>query len=104
MEMTRTKAIATEIMNQIKALDFWALGAYAAHQFIALEENKSQMGGLGFKVAGYNSSVKFVRIILKWNDTYTIQFLSEDVKVIKEQQEVYADQLIEVLDWIEERQ
>ena len=41
--------IAKTIMNQIKAIDFCALGAYGAKNYVALPENDNYQGGLDFK-------------------------------------------------------
>ena len=40
--------------------------------------------------------------MLKWNDTYHITFLDKDGQTLKTATDVYCDQLVSVLDYIEE--
>jgi hypothetical protein len=92
--------IAKTIINQIKALDFWFLGAVGAQKFIALPESKEFQGGVQFKVNGMRHK-GYVKIELRWVDDYTITFMKRNGDVVKQCEGVYCDMLIDILDWIE---
>lgn len=92
--------IAKTIIAQINYADKWALMAYGSRNYVALPESKEYQGGLQFKVNGYHHK-GFVRVQLKWIDTYTITFLNKKGDVKKEVEGVYCDMLVNVLDYIE---
>jgi len=92
--------IAKTIIAQINYADKWALMAYGSRNYVALPESKEYQGGLQFKVNGYHHK-GFVRVQLKWIDTYTITFLNKKGDVKKEVEDVYCDMLVNVLDYIE---
>lgn len=92
--------IAKTIIAQINYADKWALMAYGSRNYMALPESKEYQGGLQFKVNGFHHK-GFVRVQLKWIDTYTITFLNKKGDVKKEVQDVYCDMLVNVLDYIE---
>jgi hypothetical protein len=92
--------IAKIILEQIKSIDYWALGAYGAKNFYSLPESKEYAGGLSFFVNGMNHQGT-VFIYLKWTDEYKLVFTSTDGSVKKEVDGVYCDMLVEILDFIE---
>ena len=98
--MTRTMEIANTIKHQITAQSPMALMSYAARDFVALRETDTKHGGLQFRTSGYKHK-GLVMISLMFNDTYTIETVKirkGEVKVCDSYDDVYADQLIEVLD------
>lgn len=92
--------IAKTIIEQINYGDGWALMAYGSNNFISLPESNEYQGGLQFQVNGFQHKGT-VRIQLKWIDTYTITFINKTEEVIKEVEDVYCDELISILDYIE---
>jgi hypothetical protein len=92
--------IARTILEQIKYGDKWALMAYGATNFIALQETKDFQGGVKFKVNGLKHKGT-VMVKLKWIDTYTIIFENNNGVAVKEVEDVYCDTLVDVLDYIE---
>ncbi len=98
--MTETMEIANTIKHQIVAQSPAALMSYAARDFVALNETDNRHGGLQFRTSGYKHK-GLVVINLMFNDTYTIETVKirkGEVKVCDSYDDVYADQLIEVLD------
>ena len=98
--MTRTIEIANTIKHQITAQSPMALMSYAARDFVALSETNKRHGGLQFKVSGYKHK-GLVLINLAFNDTYTIECVKirkGNVTICNVLKDVYADQLIQVLD------
>lgn len=92
--------VVNTIVSQIMAIDKWALPSYAAQNFDAMMGDEDYQGGLKFDCNGYN--VKgYVTIQLSWNDTYTIHFYDKNNELMKERENVYFDELVEVLDYIE---
>ncbi len=92
--------VVNTIVSQIMAIDKWALPAYAAQNFDIMMSDEDYQGGLKFDCNGYN--VKgYVTIQLSWNDTYTIDFYDKKNELMKHRDNVYFDELIEVLDYIE---
>lgn len=92
--------IARTILEQIKYGDKWALMAYGATKYIALQETKDFRGGVKFKVNGLKHKGT-VMVQLKWIDTYTIKFVNNNGVAVKEVEDVYCDTLVDVLDYIE---
>lgn len=96
----RTMDIAKTIMNQIKSLDYWALGSYGATNYSAIGECDKYLGGLAFMCNGFNHK-GWVQIKLTFMDEYEISFIGRDRKVVKVVYGVHFPELIEVLDWVE---
>lgn len=96
----RVMELASTILNQIKAGDSWALGAWGARGYYAISESKDFQGGLGFKVNGLKHK-GWVTIKLRWVDDYTISFINKIGQVVKEVEGIYCDQLVEVIDFVE---
>jgi hypothetical protein len=91
--------IAQIIIHQINSLDKCALSAYGSTNFYLVQESSEFQGGLTFKVNGLHHKGQ-VSILLKWTDVYVVRFSKNGV-VLKENDEVYCDMLIEILDYIE---
>ncbi|WP_282125624.1 hypothetical protein [Marinifilum flexuosum] len=91
--------VAKIIIDQILCLDKSALMAWGAHDYVVLDSDSKQEGGIMLTVNGLKFQGQ-VEIRLQWNDTYTIRFLQNDTE-IKRSENVYCDQLIEIIDWIE---
>lgn len=100
LEQQRAIDIAETIMAQIVHFDRYSLMAWGATQFTALEESKEYQGGVIFRVNGLTHQ-GFVRVELKWIDVYVVSFLSLDNELVKEVEDVYCDQLVQVIDFIE---
>jgi hypothetical protein len=100
-QMTKEYMIyAEEIRNQINQQSPMALMSYGATNFIASPENNEQRAALHFKVRGYKHK-GHIKIALAWNDTYTIKAMKVrkgEAKVCDSYDNVYCDQLIEILD------
>lgn len=97
---TQSISIASEILNQIKCTDRWALAAYGAKNFLALPESKEFQGGVRFNCNGL-SHKGVVMIELRWVDDYTVSFLSKKGELVKKFEGIYNDMLVNILDWIE---
>src|SRR5690554_2865303 len=98
----KTMEIARTILNQIKTLDRMFLMAAGAHNYAALSRNDKRAGGLEFKVNGLVHK-GFCKIELTFMDTYRIQFINRKREVVKEVEECYCDQLVQILDFVEGR-
>jgi len=91
---------AQEIKNQIVAQSPMALMSYGAQKFLAHGETETRRAALEFRVNGYKHK-GIVRISLCWNDTYTVETIKirkGEIKICGSFDDVYFDQLIEVLD------
>jgi hypothetical protein len=95
--------IAETILSQIKCLDRSALLAWGAKSFFSLSENDKRAGGLSFQVNGL-THIGWVTIELDWMDTYTVIFTNKKREVVKTNEGVYCDMLVEVIDFIEGKQ
>jgi hypothetical protein len=93
-------SIARTIIQQITALDPWALPAFGTTDLFEIPKCNEYMGGLMFTVNGLVHKGK-VKILLTWMDEYKIIFLNQKGVPIKEVNGVYCDMLVEVLDYIE---
>src|ERR1035438_2695964 len=82
--------IAKIILSQLKALGQVKMWSWASNSFTAIEN------GLFFKVHGFKFH-GIVKITLKGNDTYTIEFIKAS-KVEKEFTGVYFDQMVDLID------
>ena len=107
MADTPTLRIAKTIQSQIVAQSPTSLMSYGAKDFVALTETDKRHGGFQFRTNGLKHK-GLVLINLMFNDTYTVETVKirkGEVKVCDSYDDVYADQLIEVLDhMIEGRQ
>jgi len=92
--------IAQTIIQQVIALDPWAFGAYGSTGFMPILECSEYSGGLSFKVNGKKHKGN-VMIFLKWSDVYHIVFFSKEGVPVMEIEEVYCDELVKALDYIE---
>lgn len=87
--------IAKTILAQIKALDFWALGAWGAKELVAMND------GLKFKTSGMVQWKGYVYV--KYNrgtDLYDIDFFrirSSQIKIDKAVQGVFVEDLVETI-------
>ncbi len=97
---TQSIAIASEILNQIKCTDRWALAAYGAKNFLALPESKEFQGGVRFNVNGLTHK-GLVVVELRWVDDYTVSFLSKKGELVHKVEGVYCDILVDIIDWVE---
>lgn len=98
--MSRALEIAKTIKHQITAQSPMALMSYAARDFVALGETDKRHAGLQFRTSGFKHK-GLVVINLMFNDTYTIETVKirkGEVKVCESYDDVYFDQMIEVLD------
>jgi hypothetical protein len=98
--VTQSIEIAKEILNQIKCLDRWALGAWGAANCLALSESKKYQGGLRFNVSGIRHKGA-VLIQLRWVDDYTVSFVNNKGAEVHRVEGVYCDMLVDIIDWIE---
>lgn len=95
------KQIAQTILQQIKAIDFWALGAWGAKDYTILSKEYSGASGVRFKTSGMVSWKGFVAIRYnEGSDLYDIEFFriwKRNKKVDKSVEGVYVENLIEVI-------
>lgn len=83
------------ILDQLKGLGSIKMMSWGSHSFIGHQENNRE-GWLKFKVNGHHFQ-GWVKILLRANDTYTIQFI-KDGKIEKELDDVYFDQMVDIID------
>lgn len=106
-----SRNIAQTILSQIKATDFWALGAWGARNYVSYSEGQQEvgyiLGGVQFDVSG----LKLPRggkviVYLMGNDTYTVRVVKvwgTKVSEVAKVSDVYCDELMNVIDRIIER-
>ena len=94
--------IAQTILNQIKYSDKCALMAWGAKNFVALPESKEFQGGVRFKVNGLQFK-NWVMVELTWTDEYKVSFINRKREVVKEYDGVYCDMLVNIIDWVENK-
>ena len=94
--------IAQTIISQIKSLDRSALMAWGACNFLALPESKEFQGGVRFNVNGLKHK-GFILIELRWVDDYTVSFLDKNGFKVHGFENVYADMLVDICDWVEQK-
>lgn len=88
-------SIAKIILSQIKALDFWAMGAWGAKELVAMND------GLKFKTTGMVKWKGYVHV--KYNrgtDLYDIDFFrirSAQIKMDKQVEGVFVEDLVETI-------
>jgi len=92
--------IAKTIVAQIKYGDPYFLKAVGAKNLACLSETKERMGGLEFQCNGL-ALVGWCKVELKYNDTYSLIFVNRKRQVVKTVDEIFFDQLIEFLDYVE---
>jgi len=88
--------VAQTILEQIKGMDKWALGAWGAKNLVATSN-----GGLRFKTSGMVKWKGFVSIELNASDLYDVTFQrvrKHEVITDKEVNGVFFDQLVGVID------
>ncbi len=92
-------SIAKIIHSQIKALDFWAFGAWGAKNLVALND------GLQFKTSGMVGWKGQVQITLNGSDLYDIAFVrvrkvKGEYKVITDKKvtDIFVDDLVNQID------
>jgi len=100
VQQERTIEIAKTIMSQIKVIDYWALGSYGANMYAAMSEDETRIGGLTFKVNGFNHR-GWVKVELTWSDEYRVHFINRNRVLVRSIDGVFCDELVTVLDWIE---
>ncbi len=101
METTsQTKVIAQTILEQIQFADRYAIWAWGATHFAALQESKEYQGGLEFQVNGLTHK-GWVKVFLRWVDDYTIVFINQNREVVKTTEGIYCDMLVSAIDWVE---
>jgi hypothetical protein len=96
------KEIAQTIINQIKYADVWFLPSIGATGFKFMDESKEFQGGLRFSCNGLVHK-GYVEVLLKWIDTYTVRFIDLQNNVVKSVNDVYCDELVPVIDYVEGR-
>lgn len=105
-DTSETKQIAQTILAQIKSgrvagckNGLHAMMCWAARKFIAMPQDDANgfLGGLQFSVSGAKLRGK-VRVMLAGNDTYTVQFYTLKGNLREEFEDMYFDQLAEVID------
>lgn len=99
--MDRQQEIAETILFQIRSADPYALMAYAATNAQPCSKDESYAGGIEFNVNGFNHKGK-VKVMLTWMDTYEVHFCDDAGKSVKTVQDVYFDELVKTLDYIEQ--
>lgn len=100
--MNNHMIVAQGILDQIKMGDKMALIAWGANQYGALPETNTHLGGIEFKIRTplYQRGVR-VQVLLNGCDLYDIRVLkvsTKEVKEIEKIEDIYCDQLVEVID------
>jgi hypothetical protein len=95
--------VANTILQQIKALDFWALGAWGAKDYIGGKVD-GKHEGVKFRVNGSKTKRgSWLMITLNAWDTYDIKvyrIVKADVKYDHEIEGIYAEDLVRIIDGI----
>lgn len=98
--------VGKEIFRQIRTMDKWAFAAWGAKNYVVDDIGKDMQGNrhegyLRFDVKGTKLKRGKVIVYLAPNDTYTVVFgrvRGADWKELKRVDNVYVDQLVEVID------
>jgi len=94
----KNMSVQQTILDQIKATDFWALGAWGAREY------KAYGTTLAFRVNGTKLKRGWITIeYVEGQDLYTVeavQYWKAERKVKKSVDMVYADMLVSVIDGI----
>lgn len=98
--------IAETIKQQIRLCDPYAMWAYGVSRTEVLTPHDTEhRGGIRLYVSPRRPVVS-ADIVLQWNDTYKISFnvmtADHTHQPCRFVHEVYCDQLVNVLDWMEE--
>lgn len=108
--MNRQEELASIILGQIRAADPVALMAWGARNYVCLNEEKQErgyvLGGVMFNVSGFKVPKGKVIVYLMASDTYTVRVISingAEVTEVEEEDDVYCDNLMSVIDGIIER-
>lgn len=98
LDSRKSKKEAETILGQLRELDKWALGSWAAREFVAIDN------GLQFRVRGTKIKVGGrVQITLNKRDLYDIKLLmvrGVNVTTKAEVADVFVDSLVDALDSI----
>lgn len=98
LDSSKNRKIAETILQQLRALDKWALGSWAARDFVAIDN------GLQFRVRGTKIKVGgMVQITLNSRDLYDIKLImvrGVNVKTRAEVEGIFVDSLVDTLDSI----
>ncbi|HBI02363.1 MAG TPA: hypothetical protein PLL09_01295 [Flavobacterium sp.] len=97
---TQTMEIARTILNQIQYADRSALMAWGASNFAAISPSREYQGGIAFQVLGLKHK-GWIKVLLRWVDDYTIEFINQDRELVKTSNGCYCDMLVPIIDWIE---
>ncbi len=96
--MENTMIVQETILSQIKSLDKWALGAWGAREF------KGSNDTLFFRINGTKLKAGWIEVVLnRGTDTYTVRGIYQydmKIKVRKEFNDVYCENLVQVIDSI----
>lgn len=91
--MSNSAEVASTIIDQLGGMNK-LVGMVGASSFAHSDTN---LGGVSFKFK-MNRKMNYCRVVLDFDDTYTVSFLKASpkygVKVIQEQSNVYCDELI----------
>lgn len=102
--MSEAKQVAATIMQQIKAIDPWALPSWAARQFTCSGPCEEHRGNLSFRVTITAPNTRhYISITLNGRDTYDVERIkikrgSYERLIEGRTENVYFDQLVEVID------
>ncbi len=108
---TENRQIAQTIINQISAVNYWALGAWGCSQLVALDETDTRIGGLQFGVKCPKLKKGIIRIELNGLDLYNVRVYRKTRKkvggifvphmpVFQQVKDVYAEDLVGIIDGI----
>ena len=81
-----------ELLNAMRKGAFWTLASWGAREFMV---NKDQW--LRFRVSGHHHK-GLVYIVLGWDDTFTLYYTTLSGKIKDKRENVYIDELVQVLD------
>lgn len=98
LDSSQNKKVAETILSQLRTLNKWALGSWAAREFVVIDN------GLQFRVRGNKIKVGGrVQITLNSRDLYDIKLLmvrGVNVTTKAEVADVFVDSLVDALDSI----
>ena len=97
--------IAETIMQQIRATDKWAMGAWGARERVILNQTSERRGGLMFRVSGSKLRGK-VTIELTYLDTYNVtsyRFRNHQAHVVSAATDIYCDRLMDTVNSMGEK-
>ncbi len=97
--------IAQTIIQQIRATDRYAMGAWGTRELMSLDETSKRSGGLQFRVSGSKLRGK-ISIELNHLDTYNVtayRLRNHEAHVVSQVTDIYCDQLMSIVDGMVER-